>query len=328
MSQKELSICIPTYNFGEFIGATLKQVLTQSDPDRVETIVVDGASTDNTREIVAEYQRNYPQLRYRCLERKGGIDKDLEETIAEATGRYCWLLSSDDYPVTGGIARILREVQSGHSIYLFNRIDCDREMNEMYRSPWLMSVIRNSVYDFSDPEQLTEYLEKSRHLGALFSYISSIVVDRSLWQATKQDPSVMGSNYAHVLRLFRMAMAGNRVQYIADPLVKARNFNDSFRKDGLARRFLIDLDGYSLIAGHLFPEGEMKQRFNAVMRREHKWYYLAGLRNKVEDPSQWAELRAKFSDFGFPFWQMAVVEHVGGSPKLMALLRRIAGTLR
>jgi len=51
MNRPRLSICIPTYNFGRFIGETLDSILPQATED-VEVTVVDGASTDNTADIV------------------------------------------------------------------------------------------------------------------------------------------------------------------------------------------------------------------------------------------------------------------------------------
>jgi abequosyltransferase len=58
-----LSICVPTYNFGKFIGDTLKSILCQT-ADGVEINVLDGASTDNTSDIVRQFQANYPNLKY------------------------------------------------------------------------------------------------------------------------------------------------------------------------------------------------------------------------------------------------------------------------
>lgn len=45
------SICIPNYNYGHFIGDTIKSVLAQTYP-HYEIIVADNASTDNSVELV------------------------------------------------------------------------------------------------------------------------------------------------------------------------------------------------------------------------------------------------------------------------------------
>ncbi len=54
---------MPTYNFGRFIGETLNSIIPQLT-DQIEIIIVDGASTDNTADVVRSFQKNYPQIQY------------------------------------------------------------------------------------------------------------------------------------------------------------------------------------------------------------------------------------------------------------------------
>lgn len=56
----KLSICIATYNRGKFIGETLDSILVQMEPG-VELLVVDGASPDNTPEVMAQYLSLHPE---------------------------------------------------------------------------------------------------------------------------------------------------------------------------------------------------------------------------------------------------------------------------
>ncbi|UUZ71761.1 glycosyltransferase [Polaromonas sp. P1(28)-8] len=58
-----LSICIPTYNFGRFIGETLDSLLPQVS-DEVEVVVLDGGSTDDTGAVVAARMQHHKQLTY------------------------------------------------------------------------------------------------------------------------------------------------------------------------------------------------------------------------------------------------------------------------
>jgi succinoglycan biosynthesis protein ExoA len=58
-----ISVVVPVRNEGAFLGHLLKQLLTQEfDSERYEVIVVDGHSTDDTREVVRALQAEHPNL--------------------------------------------------------------------------------------------------------------------------------------------------------------------------------------------------------------------------------------------------------------------------
>lgn len=55
-----VSIIIPCRNEEKFIAQNLNSILTQDYDGEIEVLVVDGQSTDNTREVVNEYCQKYP----------------------------------------------------------------------------------------------------------------------------------------------------------------------------------------------------------------------------------------------------------------------------
>ena len=323
MKHIRLSICIPTYNFGEFIGETLDSIIKQAN-DEIEILVVDGASTDNTSEIVKSYQRYSPQIVYYCLDKKGGIDQDLSKTLELAKGDYCWLMSSDDALKPGAIQRVLDEIKLGHDIYLCNRTDCDRNLRPIRNRIWLPNKFKNHVFNLSKKTELIEYLKACQLLGALFSYISSIIVCRKSWNEVEYNGTFNGSNYAHVFRLLSITKNGGLLKYISDSLVLSRGDNDSFRDKGLLRRFLIDFNAYSLLADNLFSGDAIVQKeFKSVMQREHVWYMLAGLKNKVDDKKKWEELEDKLLHFGYSRKKLAIIRTLGSSHFAMVFLRHL-----
>ena len=92
----KLSIPVPVYNFAEFLPETLQSIVSQEGAEQVEIIVVDGASTDNTPQVMAEFCAKYPNVRYHRLPEKGGIDRDMAKSVEVSSGEYCWLFSGDD----------------------------------------------------------------------------------------------------------------------------------------------------------------------------------------------------------------------------------------
>ena len=62
-------IIIPNYNNGTFLRQCIDSVLNQSFKD-FEIILVDDVSTDNSREIIKEYEERYYNIKAILLEEK------------------------------------------------------------------------------------------------------------------------------------------------------------------------------------------------------------------------------------------------------------------
>jgi len=100
-----LSVITPSYNSAEFIEEALLSVARQEGVT-VEHIVVDGASTDGTLEIV----RRYPRVQ--CIsERDRGQSDAINKGFLRATGELVGWLNADDYYLPGGLAAIARAAQ-------------------------------------------------------------------------------------------------------------------------------------------------------------------------------------------------------------------------
>ena len=107
-----LSICIATYNRAAYIGVTLDSIISQLTDD-VELLVVDGASTDSTEEVLHTYIKKSNRIRYIRLAAKGGVDQDYDKSIEFARGEWCWLFTDDDLLKPGAIAA----VKSCHNVW-------------------------------------------------------------------------------------------------------------------------------------------------------------------------------------------------------------------
>ena len=328
-----LSFCIPTYNFGAFIGETLESIISQAS-GKVEIVVVDGASTDNTNEVVRDFQKRFDPLIYHRREKNMGVDADLAKAVELAGGDYCWLMSSDDVLVPGAVARMISELEHGNDIYLCNRKECDLQLNPIRKRHWLQKKTGDAVFELSDRLQLLNYLNNARSLGALFSYISSIVLLRSKWLLVERDEKLTGTNYAHVYRLFSFIKYGCSLKYINDALVLCRRENDSFQRSGPIKRVAIDLEGYHMLAEKLFHEADIRDAFKYVMQRQYRLPMLVWLRNCATDLKEWQYLKSRFLAFGYKKLTLDVVEFLASLPfagiaiKTMLGLRQTARSLR
>ena len=90
-------IIIPNYNNGAFLRQCIDSVLNQSFKD-FEIILVDDVSTDNSREIIKEYEERYYNIKAILLEEKkwnGGSRNEAIKIPTDST--YTMFLDSDDW---------------------------------------------------------------------------------------------------------------------------------------------------------------------------------------------------------------------------------------
>lgn len=86
-------ICIPTYNAEKTIRETLDSILNQKYQN-LDIHVVDNASTDDTLEIVAEF--NDPRINIHRNESNIGGEGNFNRCIQLATGKYTAIFHADD----------------------------------------------------------------------------------------------------------------------------------------------------------------------------------------------------------------------------------------
>lgn len=92
----KISIITATYNSGKTVGDTLKSVLAQTYHD-YELLVVDGASKDNTLEVVKKMEPLFEgRMRY-ISEPDKGIYDAMNKGIRMASGDVIGILNSDDF---------------------------------------------------------------------------------------------------------------------------------------------------------------------------------------------------------------------------------------
>lgn len=95
----KISVITAVFNNHETVGAALDSVLSQSHP-QVEVIVIDGMSTDGTRDVLDGYSKRIDI--YLC-EPDDGIYDALNKGIELATGDVVGFLHADDLMADEGV---------------------------------------------------------------------------------------------------------------------------------------------------------------------------------------------------------------------------------
>lgn len=100
-----VSILMPNYNYGRYIGEAIESVLRQTYP-HWELIICDDGSTDNSCEVVKRYQDKDSRIKL-IQKENGGMASALNVAYRESKGDIICLLDSDDIFLPDKIEKII-----------------------------------------------------------------------------------------------------------------------------------------------------------------------------------------------------------------------------
>lgn len=91
----KLSVSMITFQGASYLKAQMDSILGQSIPVQ-EIIVCDDGSTDGTREILASYVAEYPQIQLHFNEKNLGTVANMQQCLRKTTGDLIFLADQDD----------------------------------------------------------------------------------------------------------------------------------------------------------------------------------------------------------------------------------------
>jgi hypothetical protein len=108
-SPPAVSIVLATHNRPRWLQLAMDSVLAQEYPN-LELLVMDDGSTDETPELLREYERRHSRKRFRCFSHENmGQARTLNRGYELARGKLLGYLSDDDLLERGAIPRLVHE---------------------------------------------------------------------------------------------------------------------------------------------------------------------------------------------------------------------------
>lgn len=173
-SEKVLTISIAAYNVSKYIKKTLDSCVNSGVLDKLEVLVVNDGSKDDTLEIATEYKNQYPNSIFVIDKKNGGYGSTVNLSLSIANGKYFRLLDGDDWLNTDDInsfvdelsecnedmviSRFKRVFDSGepdeirdetsgdyHKTYDFNSLKSSHDWFTMHAITYKTSVIKNRI---------------------------------------------------------------------------------------------------------------------------------------------------------------------------------------
>lgn len=202
-----LSILVPVYNVAGWIEACVQSVLAQP-LERVEVILLDDASTDDSRALCERLcAAHAPTLRLLTHATNRGLSAARNTMFAAARGQYVWFVDGDDEMMPGAIAG-LRDVILRHGPQL---VLCD------YRK------LGRHEAGFSGPQRTLEH-DRDALLRGLFGsrrmHVWTKIAQRVLWEAAPRFPE--GSCYEDMATVPWLMLGVQSYCYVPEPWIAYR----------------------------------------------------------------------------------------------------------
>ena len=107
---KLLTVTVPCYNSQDYMEKCIQSLLPGGN--RVEIIIIDDGSKDNTGKIADEYARKFPDIVRVIHQENGGHGEGVNQGIRNATGVYFKVVDSDDWLDTDALQQVLAELRA------------------------------------------------------------------------------------------------------------------------------------------------------------------------------------------------------------------------
>jgi glycosyltransferase involved in cell wall biosynthesis len=225
-----VSIIIPTYNRAALLANAIQSVRLQTYSD-FELIIVDDASTDNTREVAKDFHDS--RIQYLPLVHNRGVSTARNAGLKECRGKYIAFLDSDDEWVPEKLAKQIQVFETS-----------DEKVGAIYSS---INIIDGQAIQQKDNQvtiagDIYENLLYQNFVGTP----SSVIVKReSLTAETLFDPLLRCAEDWD----FWLQIAKNwHFARITEPLIIYRNHNDQERgstnSDAIVEGYLRFLNRY------------------------------------------------------------------------------------
>jgi glycosyltransferase involved in cell wall biosynthesis len=181
---KLLTIAIPTYNRSEMLLKQLNWLVDELTDfaDQCNIVVHDNCSTDNTPQVVQQWELNLKRpisfIYYRNKKNTGGM-ANIVSCLEYATGKFVWTLGDDDPIAKGAVADILSIIKaySNLGMILLNGYGKDVKTGEIKIKQWFHKPVDSPGH--INPNDFNYFLVRNSG-GILF--ISSAVYRTDLVQ--------------------------------------------------------------------------------------------------------------------------------------------------
>jgi abequosyltransferase len=212
MESPLLTIAVPTYNRSRYLATFLAGAAPQIvGEDRVELLISDNASPDDTGELVQRYQSQGIPIRYVRNESNVGPDGNILQCFELASGKYVWICGDDDVIEPSGLGKLLSYLTSADEydlISLHARGFTGEYSPQVATSPDKIKILKRSE-------------DLARHVNVFFTFITGMIINKHRVSSFPHRPfaELVGTNLVQLSWTYSALEHHRRSLIVYTPLV-------------------------------------------------------------------------------------------------------------
>jgi abequosyltransferase len=253
-NEKLFTIAIPTYNRASYLDVCLSNIVRQLSgyESRIELIVSNNCSTDDTDAVVKRYLEQGVAINYVRNSENIGVDRNFLQCFNLARGKYVVIFGDDDVFLEGSLEAIMKLLQDDEYGLVYVN-------SYAYRSDFVKEAPGKGSDQVLKYEEPGDFLKK---VNFWITFASGNVFNKSLLPADFEPATFDGTNLIQVYWFLSALFASQRSAYVSEQLiaVKTANTGGYDLSNVFARNF-------NRLFDHFIALGQPKRYFDAINRQ-------------------------------------------------------------
>lgn len=256
MDTAVLAIVIPTFNRAEILVENLEKMLPELNQFQIPVYIIDDSLDDKTETAIRTFREKYSPIIYKRNKPSLGHDKNCRESLFMTQADYVWYMGDSMYIKTGGIARVLGELDNRPSFIFVNSYAGDSLGRSakiealgpfLVRGSWYLTLSGATIYS----KRVIDWCKANMHI--------------TIFNNFQQLAFILGYS----------ASVRDTAYWIQDSLIDVNQKKRSYWRSNVLGVFT--KDWYNLIKsfGAIFPQDHI----NHVLRSHSKNHKLYSLKN-------------------------------------------------
>ncbi len=145
-NNKILSIIIPSYNVENYLFHGVYTILEHANGNKIEVIIVNDGSKDNTLSIAQQLQKQYSKSNVVIIDKpNGGHGSTINAGLKIATGKYIRIIDGDDWVDSNDMKKLIDILEKETSDIVLTNYSEDRAVENQ--------LIPKTIYEFMKHEK-------------------------------------------------------------------------------------------------------------------------------------------------------------------------------